>query len=80
MTVLANNGLKECSEEVSVFIWEGVNGHGQDMMKNEDVEMHPAGMVKHTENGCSSQGSVTALLVWRSQGLGWILGEKKAAF
>lgn len=22
-------------------------------MKNEDVEMHPAGMVKHTENGCN---------------------------
>lgn len=22
-------------------------------MKNEDVEMHPAGMVKHTQNGCN---------------------------
>lgn len=52
MTVLANNGLKECFEEVSVFTWEVVNGHGCDIMKNEDVEMHPAGMVKHTENGC----------------------------
>lgn len=53
MTVLANNGLKKCFEEVSVFIWEAVNGHGKDIMKNEDVEMHPAGMVKHRENGCN---------------------------
>lgn len=53
MTVLANNGFAECFEEVSVFTWDVVNGHGQDILKNGDVEMTPAGMVKHTGNGCS---------------------------